>query len=369
MKHNNLTMRLMAVGDIMLGDSSHFLGRGVGTAVRANGADFLFVHVRDLLSRADLFFFNLESPISSNDGVHYHSKLYRAPANASPSLKLGTENIASLANNHILEHGPSLLQETRRHLEKAGIAGAGFSPDGRDDLRTTRLMDRVFTVSIHCESLIKDCTDEVIDYSKIEDRIVRSFSMMPADIRIVSLHWGDEFVPVPAPYQQQLAHRLVESGANLILGHHPHVLQPVEEYKGALIAYSLGNFVFDQRWGPEVETSAILDVVLSPTIQEWKLHHTKINHDYQPELFAGKKSGFQAYSDGLSQVGPGLTDTQYQSLRSTYSRRFRLQMKWELLRHLWNVSIDTWLCLLTNRWRAIRGRLQLSDEDLSKWFI
>jgi len=340
----------------MLGDSSHFLGRGVGTAVRAHGADFPFIHVRDLLSRADLFFFNLESPISSNDGVHYQTKLYRAPANASPSLKLGAVNIASLANNHILQHGPSLLQETRCHLEKAGIAGAGFSPDGGDDLRSTRLMVGGFTVSIHCESLIKDCNGEAIEYSKIEDRIVRSFSTMPADVRIVSLHWGDEFMPVPAPFQQQLAHRLVERGANLILGHHPHVLQPVEEYKGALIAYSLGNFIFDQRWGPEVETGAILDVVLSPKIQEWKVHYTKINHDYQPELFASIKSGFQAFSDGLSQVGSGLTDTQYQSLRSNYSRRFRLQMKWELLRHFWNVSMDTWLCLLSNRWRAIRGQ-------------
>jgi hypothetical protein len=134
-------------------------------------------------------------------------------------------------------------------------------------------------------------------------------------------------------------------------------LQPVEEYKGALIAYSLGNFIFDQRWGLEVETGAILDVLLSPTIQEWKMHPTRINHAYQPELLAGIKSSFQAFSEGLSQVGPGYTDTQYQSLRSTYSRRFRLQMKWELLQHFWNVSIDTWRCLLSKRWRKIRGQL------------
>lgn len=345
----------------MLGDSSHFLGRGVGTAVRAHGADFLFTHVRDLLSQADLFFFNLESPVSANDGDNYQSKLYRAPENISSSLKLGTVNIASLANNHILQHGLSLLHETRYYLEKAGIAGVGFSPDGRDELRTIRLNVGGFTVSIHCESLIKDCTGDLIDYSKIEDRIIQSFSIMPADIRIVSLHWGDEFVPEPAPYQRQLAHRLVESGANLILGHHPHVLQPVEEYNGALIAYSLGNFIFDQRWGSEVETAGILDVVLSPAIQEWKLHHTKINHTYQPELSPRMGSGDPVFNNELSKVDSGLTDTEYRSMKSTYSRRFRLQMKWELLRHFWNVSLDTWLYLLSNRWRAIRGLLRLSD--------
>ncbi len=341
----------------MLGDSSHFLGRGIGTAVRAHGSDFLFAHVRGLLSQADAFFFNMESPISSSDGFDYQTKLYRAPANASPALKLGTVTIASLANNHILQHGSSLLQETWCYLEKAGIAGAGFSPNGRDDLRTVCLKVGDFTVSIHSESLIKDCSGEVIDYSRIEERIVGSFSEAPADIRVVSLHWGDEFVPVPAPYQQQLAHRLVDRGANLILGHHPHVLQPVEEYKGALIAYSLGNFVFDQRWGPEVETGAILDVLLTPAIKEWKLHPTIINHNYQPELFTGTKSSSSTFSGGLSQIGPGLTDSQYQSLRSTYSRRFRQQMKWELLRHFWNVSIDTWLFLLSHRWQKIKVRL------------
>ncbi len=366
MKQNSPVLRLMAVGDIMLGDSSHFLGRGVGTAVRGRGADFLFFPVRDLLSRADLFFFNLESPVSSKVGANYQARLYRASSNVCPSLKLGIVNIASLANNHILQHGPSLLQETRYCLEEVGIASAGFSPDGRDDLRTTCLLVGGFTVSVHCESLIKDCTREVIDYSKIEDRIVRSFSVVPADIRIVSLHWGDEFVPAPAPYQQQLAHRLVESGANLILGHHPHVLQPIEEYKGALIAYSLGNFVFDQRWGPEVETGAILEVVLSPLLQEWKLHYTKINPDYQPELFADINNGIQPFGNSLSQVDPGLTDTQYQSLRSTYSRRFRLRMMWELFRHFWKVSIDTWLCLLSNRWRKIRGLLRYKQPFASK---
>lgn len=354
-------MRLMAVGDIMLGDSSHFMGRGVGTAVRAQGADSLFILVRDLLSRADLFFFNLESPLSSNDGIDFQTRVYRAPARACASLKLGAVNIASLANNHILQHGPSLLQETKYWLEKAGIVGVGFSPNRGDDFRTTRVTCEGLTVSIHCESLIKDCTGEVIDYSRIEDRIVRSFSRMPADMRIVSLHWGDEFVPVPAPYQQQLAHRLVEKGANLILGHHPHVLQPVEEYKGGLIAYSLGNFIFDQGWGSEVETGGILDIVLSPEIRDWKLHRTKINHAYQPELLASMGGGGMVSDSGLSQIYPGLTDLQYRSLKSSCSRRFRLEMKWELLRHFWKVTRDTWLCLLSNRWCAIRGRLRKSD--------
>lgn len=345
----------------MLGDSSHFLGRGVGTAVRAHGTGFLFANVRELLSQANLFFFNLESPLSSNNGVDYRTKLYRAPANVSPSLKLGAVNVASLANNHILQHGPSVLQETRDYLEKVGIASAGFSFNGQDDLRTTHLIIGSFRVSIHCESLIADCTSQVIDYSKIEDRIVRSFAETPANIRIVSLHWGDEYVPVPAPYQQQLAHRLVEKGANLILGHHPHVLQPVEEYKGALIAYSLGNFVFDQRWGPEVETGAILDVVLSPTIQEWKLHQTRINRDYQPEPNLTMEDHFPMCNDELSQVNQGLTDSKYQAIKTSYSRRFRLRMKRELLRHFWNVSTDTWLCLLSNRWHVIKGRLRFSD--------
>ncbi len=361
MRQNSRAIRLMAVGDIMLGDSSHFLGRGVGTAVKAHGADFLFARVRELLSQADLCFFNLESPLSASDGIDYRTRIYRAPADACRSLRLGAVNIASVANNHILQHGPSLLRETRYYLEKAGIAGAGFSPDGRDELRTARLVVGGCTVSIHCESLIEDCTGDAIDSSRIEDRIVRSFSTMPADVRVVSLHWGNEFVPMPAPGQQQLAHRLVERGANLILGHHPHVLQPIEEYRGALIAYSLGNFVFDQRWGQEVETGAVLDVVLSPEIKEWKVRHTRINRDYQPVLFSGVGDSPRPFKDASFRVDSGLTDTQYQRLASACTRLIRLHMKWELLRHFWNVSIDTWLCLLSNRWQKFRGQHQPSN--------
>lgn len=345
----------------MLGDSSHFMGRGVGTSVRAHGAERLFVHVRELLSHADLFFFNLESPVSLSDGINYRANVYRAPAKASSSLKLGALNIASLANNHIRQHGSSVLQETRCCLESVGIAGVGFSPNGEIHSHATRLPVGAFTVSIHCESLIKDCTNEVIDYSRVEDRIASSFSSMPADIQIVSLHWGDEFVPVPSSYQQQLAHRLVERGANMILGHHPHVLQPVEEYKGALIAYSLGNFVFDQRWGSEVETGGILDVELSPEIRNWRMHYTKINHSYQPELLACMGDGVKEPNNGLSQIYQGLTDAQYRTLKSSCSRRFRLDMKWELLRHFWKVTKGTWLLLLSNRWRAIRRWLRKHD--------
>lgn len=356
----------MAVGDVMLGDSSHFLGRGVGTAIKSHKNDFLFTHIRDLLSKSDIFIFNLESPISSIEGGNFRSRLYRGFVNPCSSLNLGTINIASLANNHIMQHGPSVLYETRNNLEKEGIACVGHSPNGGHELRTIQKKIRDFTICIHSESFIHDRSGLDFDCADIEERITKSISEFPADIRIVSLHWGDEYVPLPSPQQQQLAHRLVDRGANLILGHHPHVLQPVEEYKGALIAYSLGNFIFDQRWGPEVETGVILDVELSPTILNWKFHLTRINHNYQPELLTQSKSDFQRFNERLIQIIPDLSISQYELLKSKFSRRFRFQMKWELLRHFWNVSFDTWSYLLSNNWWKLKRQLHSNFFMLRK---
>ena len=120
----------MAVGDIMMGDSSHFMGRGVGTAVRARGADSLFVKVRDLITRSDLFVFNLESPLSSDDGMDYRTKVYRGPANACLVSPVGWHQCRIIGEQSYPATWTAVLQETRSLLEKDGIAGVGFSATG-----------------------------------------------------------------------------------------------------------------------------------------------------------------------------------------------------------------------------------------------
>jgi hypothetical protein len=353
MKVADNKIRIMAVGDIMLGDSSHFLGRGVGSVARKRDASYIFENVRGLFSEADLFFGNLESPISQTKERHYRRKVYRAPVSAGPALQLAPVNVVSLANNHILQHGPLIMQETQRILHQNGIHYAGFSVNGSDDSYSQVVHSRNNIISIHCESLVKDQSGQVVDPSSVEDRITRSLAMVRADIKIVSLHWGAEYVPFPSFLQQNFAHRLVDLGANLILGHHPHVLQPVEEYKGALIAYSLGNFVFDQRWGYDVQTGGILDIQLSPGKQIWKLHLTEINDSFQPVEASSARQGERL--KGLEKPIQ-ILDINYSSSAAKYSRKMRARMKLELIKHFWKVSPDTWLYLLTNRWFKARNK-------------
>jgi poly-gamma-glutamate synthesis protein (capsule biosynthesis protein) len=223
-----------------------------------------------VLAGADIAFCNLECPLSARGRPAQKKYVFRAPASTAESLRAAGIDLVSLANNHSLDYGRQALKDTLEALRAEGISwvGAGedlgqarqarnfsFSSGRKEPIRVTFLAysnmrpiefyataRRAGTVPAW-ESLIKK---DVAEASR------------QADFTIVSFHWGKERSPFPTAVQRTLARLAIDSGADLVLGHHPHVLQGVERYRGGIIAYSLGNFVFPSR--DQARESVILRV-------------------------------------------------------------------------------------------------------------
>lgn len=333
----------------MMGDSSHFIGRGVASHIRRHGAAYPLSIMRPRLEVADLFIGNLESPLSAAEGSGSWERVYRGPAEAAPALRVGRHTVLTLANNHILEHGSALLAETRSLLSAAGIQPVGYDSDGSGENAELEVRIDGLRVQILAASLIRDLTRRAVDPKAQEARLVRQLRGSAADLRLVTLHWGDEYSSLPSTRQRQLARNLVDAGAHLILGHHPHVLQPVERIGDALVAYSLGNFVFDQDWTDDTRTGGILDVTLDAgRVRNWEFVPTICGRDCRPR----PATGVAVERAGRMIDRPHLDDDgMYVRALVAARRRHRLTMKVELVRHFSRVSLDTWHFLMTKRRR------------------
>jgi poly-gamma-glutamate synthesis protein (capsule biosynthesis protein) len=237
-----------AVGDIMLA------GRWTPELRRA-GYDFPFARLKEELSTADINLANLESPLA-NRGTEFSAKKFRfrgEPAIA-PSLRRAGFNLVTLANNHSMDFGWPALEETRRYLKDAGIAWIGAG----ENLEQARRM-ALFTVRGKRIAFLGYSLTQPLEffagpnrpgtapgYAKLVVADVVA-ARRQADYVIVSFHWGREASGTAQTYQRDTAHKAIDAGADVIIGHHPHVLQGIERYRRGIIFYSLGNFAFASK--------------------------------------------------------------------------------------------------------------------------
>ncbi|MHB8757938.1 MAG: CapA family protein [Bacillota bacterium] len=258
------TVNVALAGDILL-------DRGVARQIEAHGLSYPLEGVASLLRAADLAFANLEGPITDQGGPLPKEFVFRAPPKAALALKRAGLDLVSLANNHTFDYGPEGLADTVARLEGQGVATVGAGPDRATarrsrviELRGLKLAFLAFN-GFPNEVLAPVLTEPsvaALETETMTDEVAAA--RRQADMVIVSLHWGEEFSQVPTEGQRRLAREIIDAGATLVIGHHPHVLQPIEEYHGGLIAYSLGNLVFDQN-RPETAQSALLMVRLDHT--------------------------------------------------------------------------------------------------------
>ncbi|MHB8577327.1 MAG: CapA family protein [Dehalococcoidia bacterium] len=247
------TATLDAVGDLML-------ARGVAATVARNGPDWPFGRVADRLHGADLRFGNLELALTDR-GVQAHKDYtFRAPPVAAQSLASAAFNVVDLANNHVLDFGGQGLLDTIAALGNAGVLHVGAGADAGS--ARAPIVVTVNGLRIAWLAYVNVPDDSVTGFvaRSLEagtgrpgvawgtaDAIQRDVlaARQQADVVIVALHSGFEYTSEPNGTQRGLAHAAIDAGAALVLGAHPHVLQGIEYYKSGVIAYSLGNFVFD----------------------------------------------------------------------------------------------------------------------------
>lgn len=249
---------IAAVGDLLLGARTEPFLKEFGPA-------YPFTDVKPFLDKADLVVGNLEAPISLR-GKALEKKTFtlRAGPIAVEALKQGNIRVVTLANNHILDFGPLALQDTLTILSENGILHSGAGMD-LDDARAPALLklkgktiaflsySLTFPLEFYASAKRPGTAPGYTEFVKADIEKIRP----SADLVVVSFHWGAELMAAAKDYQIELGHQAVDWGADLVLGHHPHILQEIEVYKGRMIAYSLGNFVFGSE-SDKVSTSMIL---------------------------------------------------------------------------------------------------------------
>jgi poly-gamma-glutamate capsule biosynthesis protein CapA/YwtB (metallophosphatase superfamily) len=245
------TLTVAAGGDVQA-------DRMVGKYVDAHGGASAFAKVASYLRTADLAFINLEGPISDKGTkLVWKEYTFRSRLALADGLASAGIDVVSTANNHAADCGSAAVLDTIARLNKAGIKHAGSGAD-ITDARTPAILNTpagkvaVLAFTDKFASGFAAGADHpgvatIGDGSKVLAAIAAA--KKKADYVIVSFHWGIEYTSQAASYQRSLAHKAIDAGADLIIGHHPHVIQGLEVYKNKLIAYSLGDFLFDHRPG------------------------------------------------------------------------------------------------------------------------
>jgi len=238
------------VGDIYLAGSVAWLAR-------LRGMDYVLGDVADTLKADSLTVGNLECSVSTTGKPEkWKQYTFQAPPALLDGLKSNGVDMVSLANNHMLDYGKEALVEMVGHLRDAGIlfGGAGVDTDSAGAPASATIAGR--KVAVVCFSRVvptghwyagEDSPGVAGAYDP--ERLLQSIARGRDSGATVAvyLHWGKEKQSSPEPYQRVLAHQCIEAGASLVVGSHPHVVQGFEYYRGRLIAYSLGNFIFSNR--------------------------------------------------------------------------------------------------------------------------
>jgi len=245
-------LTLVAVGDLLMHQDVKR-----AAAESDGGFQSLWNDLKPVFADADLLFGNLETPIAPTSGGPGRPFVFNAPEELPGALKASGFAILSTANNHAYDQGARGLLETLARLEAAGLATVG---SGRNRLQAEAptILERkgikvaflAYTDLFNVDLNRSDKGPWVARLAEESALAAISSARTRADLVVVSLHWGNEYEHRPRPRQRDMALKLVGAGADLILGHHPHVLQPVEwiEANGrrGAVAFSLGNFISNQ---------------------------------------------------------------------------------------------------------------------------
>lgn len=243
-------LEILAVGDIMLG------GR-VGEVIERMGDEFVFGGIkRKFNDEHSIKFANLEMMFSSNGAIKLPHVVdeYRVYPSRINSLKYLNIDIVNIGTNHIKDFGNEAIKNTIIKLNSSGIShiGGGMNEhESREPFIIRKSGIRIGFLG-YCKIGEYSATAKNTGAAPlIPEKIYQDITSIKknVDFVILSLHWGTELSEYPSPEQVKMAHNFCDRGANIIIGHHPHVVQGVEEYKNSLIFYSLGNFIFDNYAG------------------------------------------------------------------------------------------------------------------------
>ena len=234
------TITVSTLGDCTLGTDANFSTANSFNAYdEANGHDYFFKNVKSILEEDDVTFANLEGTFTTSNDRQDKQYAFKGDPDYTEILTDGSVEVVTLANNHSGDYGEQGLADTETALEEAGIDYC------IGDTITVKEVNGVKIAFIGI--FVNYGTDDSENQLRSD---IENAKKQGAELIITAFHWGSEKATQPDETQQSLAHIAIDCGADLVVGHHPHVLQGIEKYNGKYIAYSLGNFCFGGNSNP-----------------------------------------------------------------------------------------------------------------------
>lgn len=288
-EEKEVKVKLLFTGDLML-------DRGVKRSVYKNfNGEYikLFEDITNYLLSFDSVIVNLEGPISHRGNQIPKPYSFRFETNILKTLKEVNINIVNLANNHIFDWSYEAFIDTINLLEENGIGFFGIGNISNFSIPYIMVKsNKSIVIKIgflgFSEFLkeLKPSKKRPIGLSVIDEKILRE--IIPSvksnlDFLVVCFHWGEEYKTNNNKFQERIAKLCIDLGADLIIGHHPHVIQNYEVYKDKFIFYSLGNFIFDQRFSKETMTAGLVEVEITKTLNsiQTTINFTNFYQDYK----------------------------------------------------------------------------------------
>lgn len=263
-KYTETSVTFLAVGDIML-------SRGVNSAIaRTNNPLQPFSSLTKLLESTDFNFGNLECPISGSDKPGPpHSLTFNAPVRNVQGLKKYNFQVLNLANNHALDQRAAGLHNTRKVLTENDITYLGVGENLTEAWKPKVILVNglrigflgVSYASVNDGGVTRnELVARLEDTEKLKEALAKLRPM--ADFIVVTMHAGIEYTLHPIAAQVDFAHQAIDSGADIVIGAHPHWIQSIERYQNKYVFYSLGNFIFDQTWSEKTKQGLVLQIQL-----------------------------------------------------------------------------------------------------------
>ncbi|NTW14635.1 MAG: CapA family protein [Candidatus Moranbacteria bacterium] len=283
-------IRLVFGGDVTLAS-------WYGTLAGSNDPAWPFLKLRPYFMTADLVMVNCETAITDRGVIQPKEFNFRMKPELVAAFTQNGISLVTIANNHVCDYGKVGLEDTISYLDRAGIghvgAGMNLTEARKPVWRMIKGKRFAFLAYGNYSSATADRYGVAYRDPSYVVADIRSAKKMGADYVVVNFHWGAERAKSPSLSDKGIAHAAVDAGADIVVGHHPHVLQPVEIYRGKIIAYSLGNFVFGGNRNPGKD-SALLEVTVTDSYIDYRLVPIRIDvaeTRYQPYIIDMSKSG------------------------------------------------------------------------------
>lgn len=284
------TITISAAGDCTLGTDEGFnykrSFKGKYDAVQDPA--YFFQNVQPVFAQDDLTIVNMEGTLTEETTREPKQFAFKGDAEYAKIFTAGAVETENLANNHSFDYGKKSYEDTITALEAEGISSFGYERTAVMDIKGVKVgLAGVYELAEHI-----DCKQDLLDN-------IASLKEQGAQIIIVSFHWGQEKENVPSDVQVELAHAAVDNGADLVLGHHPHVLQGIEEYKGKNIVYSLGNFCFGGNSAPSDMDTMIFQQTF--TVKDGKLQEDNVTNILPCKISSAYEEGYNNYQPILAE--------------------------------------------------------------------